>query len=379
MSSCFSLSCTSNQMPSTESPPEYIRAEPPAYFTGEPTPEADEIGQFEDNPYYRTTLELPNQIGIETMGVGDVYWLSAGQPFSATLTFDNGTTHDLTYTLLCMIDYQQVPCMDTETAVRTTMPSGERSTPTFAFEGLEKGVHVLTLAAMPSVPVRREFSNDRELLADLVIESPSLFWSADATLFVETYSFPELEFAEFPTGPSSERGTGSPRLFATTISDTLAPEGFPHPNMLQEASETFQAVPLQVQPGATIQFYLMSAHDEQALYYQAAEQFGLGVDQTVLPMVITTFIDTRQVPLNSDFSNGPVYTRIPRGEEVVIPVSITAPEEPGIYSFYAIYQEGPYLPEGELIPQEDGGVIYEYFGDLTDPATTNRVVFEVIP
>jgi hypothetical protein len=91
------------------------------------------------------------------------------------------------------------------------------------------------------------------------------------------------------------------------------------------------------------------------------------------------FLDTEQIPVNSTAGPGPLFGRIPRGQETLVPLELTAPTEPGIYSLIVVFEESPFLPRGKLVPQPDGGVVIDFLAAITQPAVSNRVFIEVVP
>jgi hypothetical protein len=361
------LQDTVGELPSM---PRYVRPLLPPGTTVEPT--ETHIHVDRDRPYYSTGLSLNNEVGLPT-ALGGVYWVMARRPISATLEFTNGTLWTRELKVLCLVDYQQVPCLPQAQVISTTVLPSRRGEIEFQIPEMSPGIHTISAIALSYVPLSQQIISEPKRIAELVIRSSDFFWYNDVTVYADTYDKPSLKYVDFPTRESSSMSKGS-LIFSTVTNSDASETSLLHPNLLPD----FQGKTLRVSKGQSLELYLLSSHDEETPFYQLAKQFDLGMDTSNLPFVIMAFIDTQQIPINDMLVSGPMFSRIPKGKEVIIPIKFTAPEKAGIYSFYVLYQEGPFVKQGAITALEDQGVLYQPFPDILFLNTSDRVILEVV-
>ncbi len=352
--------------------PQYIRALPPLDMTAQPTEANQDNLPGIENAHYEFQLRLDTEMGVPS---GDVYWADPNRNLVATFFFKNATPWDHTFTVICLVDYTQIPCQSSTPTLSVTLQAGEYQDILIEYPELSSGMHNLAVATSLHIPVPVNMASPQEL-DDFIVQSSSFFWSDDVTVYVGSYEAPMPQIVNFPSIPSNPNFGGSLSFFITYPNLQDLSEGIPHPNMLQAEEITGQTI--RVKPGQKLNFSLIGTHDEGATYYQVAQEFDLDIDTTSLPFVVTAFVDTQSVSINSELPGGAVFGRISRGESIVIPVSFTAPNEPGLYSYFVLYQEAPFVRNGQLIPQQDGGMLYEHYVDMSHLLITNRLVFEVV-
>jgi hypothetical protein len=350
--------------------PHYIRPVLPPGVSEIPTEASISESPTKERQFYSVGFELNNEVGLPDR-LGGVYWTDPQHPLSATFTFHNNTLRNRDLNLLCLVDYHQVPCTPDRRTLSVIVPSGERSEIALKLPGLSRGMHRISVVAVPYIPVPEHIVKDQQRLGDLIIHSAA--WPASLTVYAGDEATPELSFVPLDTIPPLSLVRGDLSFLTSAISDTASP--LQHPNLLQ--TEEIRGIPLRVRPGEELSFRLYGSYTESPMYEIAAQRFNL--DQQALPFVVTAFVNGDQVPVSADLPNSPVFGTIPQEESVVIPVTIKAPMEPGIYSYYVLYQVGPFVKQGELIPQSDGGVLYQQVARMPGLARSHQVVFEVVP
>lgn len=358
-------------------PPSYIRLEPllpGVALTTEPTPSSLDVAVDPQKPYVTTKLFLNGPVQAASDRT-NIYWVAPGQPISATYRFDNAMTVTRKLTFLCLVDYVQIPCRPNEPTVAAEVPSGKRAFIPFAFPGLSPGMRNLTVAAVSYLPAPLDIVTNPAALRELVLRSPEFFWPMAVTVYAGSATPPSMQQASIQLVPSNGRIVGN--LNVWTTSDPNTNQGSPHPNLTSGANSTGQLI--QLKPGEQIQLYLIAGFSESAFTLQAIKQLNLDRPTNELPFVLTAFLDTEQISLSGDGPPTPLFSKIPLGKYGVIPLTVVAPATPGIHSVSVLYQESPYLPQGQFVPQPDGGMVYKYLADLNRMQTSNRVTFEVVP
>lgn len=372
-------SCThlrqSKQAPEVAFPakPHYIRALPPLDATIQPTEESQAIPESVDETYFEYQLRLDAEMGVPT---ASVYWTEPNHALQATFFLNNMMLEEYTLTILCLVDYQQVPCQNNQPTLSVTLLPGEHQDVLLEYPELAPGMHQLLAIAALDIPMPTDKATP-ETLDDFIVTSSGLSWGDDVMVYAGSYAAPVPEWASFPSIPASPNFSGSLNFAITAANLHDLAEGIPHPNMFL-ADEVLGQV-IQVAPGQELNFSLIGTYGDEAMYYQAAREFNLDIDTTGLPFVVTAFIDALAVPIQRDGPAGPMFGKIPRNKSAVVPISFTAPQEPGLYAYFVLYQEDPFVRSGKLMPQQDGGLLYQHYMDLSHIYSTERLVFEVVP
>ena len=360
-------------------PPSYIRLEPllpGAALTTEPTPASLDVAVDPQKPYVTTKLFLNGPVQAAS-DRANIYWVAPGQPISATYRFDNAMTVTRKLTFLCMVDYQQVPCRPNEPMVAAEVPSGKRAFIPFALPGLSPGMRNLTVAAVSYLPAPLDIVTNPDALAELVFRSPEFFWAMAVTVYAGLATPPAVNWQPIQLIPLVGIVEGNLSITPSPTSTVRAATGIPLPNLTPGANSTGRLI--QLKPGERLQLYLIAGFSERAFTLQAIKQLNLDRPTNELPFVLTAFLDTQQISLSGVGGPTPLFSKIPLGKYGVIPLTVVAPNVPGIHSVSVMYQESPYLPQGEFVPQPDGGMVYKYLADLNRMETSNRVTFEVVP
>lgn len=359
-------------------PPQYIEVRFPEGTTPHTiaTPN-DTVPVNPEQPFYYINLWVepnPNLITTEEDGFA---WVPDGQPFTALFHFENSTTHPRTLTLLCLVNFTQIPCRSEADVLTSIVPSGNVIQEQVEVAGLPPGEHRLTVVALDYLPLTPYITDSPERIGDLVVRSGNFMWSHSVVLYVASYVPPAPTLTPVASGPDNPQSQGNLYFFTTTTDVTTTLDDYTHPNMLPNSN--FHGAPLQVRPGELVQLNLVSGSSDQAVTYVAADQFNIPMDGDGVTFVLTAFLDTQQIPLTTSSAAGPLFGRVPRGNEVIVPLAFTAPETPGFYALSVLFQESPFFPRGKLVPQADGGVVIEYIGQITQLGISNRVIVEVIP
>lgn len=358
---------------SLTSEPTYIRSgmkedEPPVAGA-----DGDTVPVNPDEPLYSTQLRLPQQKGISLGGSG-VYWGNPQQPVAANFIFENATLNKRHLTIMCLVDYAQVPCQSTNSALTETVLSGKRAVIPLLFPALPPGKHYLAAMAFSYLPVAEQIIQQPKDFGEFVMESPNYFWSVDVTYFAGAAEEPTYAPTEFALQPATGNVQGALHFFVTTIANQNNGEGYPLPNL----NTDFTGKLLKVKPGEKIALYLHGEGTKDALFFQLNQRLQVGKPADQLPFVIATFLDTQQVAVDGSGAAAPLYGSVPLGKEVLIPVTSSAPNEAGIHSYTVVYEAGPFMPSGELVAQPDGGVLYKLVASLP-LVICERVVFEIVP
>jgi hypothetical protein len=353
-------------------PPRYIRLNTP--FELQPT--RSTITVDPERPFYTFNLRVDSAPGVVN-GETDISWVAPEQPISATFRFENGTTHNRDLTILCLMNYQQVPCREHEDVLSVIVSSGEIKEISVQVGGVGRGAHVFAVAAFSYLPTPSYVTDSPERIGDLVIHSSDFFWSEDVILYAGDYKLYNPPLTELEAAVDNENTQGDLTFFTTTPAAQTPLDEYVLPSLIPNSN--FQGQTVKVRPGEEVELHLISGHSEQAASYVATEHFDIPSPRDVLPFVVTAFLDTKQIPISSDLTSEPLFGHIPRGHEVVIPLKVIAPTTPGIYSIAVLFRESPFLPRGQLIPQNDGGLVVNYVGALTQLKSSNRVIIEVVP
>lgn len=356
--------------------PTYIRPEFNLPVTIEPTSDASTVVLDPERPYYLTSLTVQASLGLPEE-LGGIFWVPNAAPLAATFKFENATDNDRHLTFLCMLNYVQIPCADGRRSVATTVRPGERVFTPLIVSGLQPGRNRYSVVALSYLPLTPELAHDTMKLEELVIRSTSTFyWNGEVDIIVGSDDEQDVTYMPVQTRQSRENVAES--LTFNTVRTTGAPEDrYKHPNF--GGGNPAPVRPLTVKPGEVIRFDQVGAYSAEAPYMAASKRFSLSNDTSTLPFVLTAFLDDRQIPLHVGSPDVALFGTIPPDREAIVPLSFTAPQEPGIYSFFTLYREGPQMQRGTFIPQSDGGVVYRYYGSLGELVTSNRVVIEVAP
>lgn len=159
------------------------------------------------------------------------------------------------------------------------------------------------------------------------------------SIFVGDASAPDTSFLPFEEAVEDPGGGFSDALFLTD-----SPESF---NLFSEQ---------QVRAGTTVELFIrLSVPD-----------YIMRDDSMAAPVALVGFLDEEIIPINDQ---PVIYGSARRGEITTLPVTITAPREPGLYSFFIHRFPNPYTEVLRLGSQDRG------FYSLS----TQRVVLEVVP
>jgi hypothetical protein len=231
------------------SPPQYLRLDSllgvPLQSTVSP---GVPVTVDPEQPFYSTTLNIVPGPEVVAAEGGSIAWVPANQVVRATFGFTNGTPNQRRLTVLCMLDYAQVPCRPDAPVLSLDVPSGAAVTAPVEVAGLGVGEHRVTALAFDYLPATPYITDVPERIGELVVRSGDFFWSWSIVLYAGGYTPPAPAFTDWPAVPDNPNSQGNLHFTTATGAVASALQDAPAPNLIPNSN--FQGELLRVRPGA---------------------------------------------------------------------------------------------------------------------------------
>ncbi|MCW5854170.1 MAG: hypothetical protein KIT87_29145 [Anaerolineae bacterium] len=276
-----------------------------------------------------TTLKVTSAArGVDAV----TFALAPGATFEGQVVFGNQTGLDMEFTLVCLVDYIQTPCVkgQSQTAIPYKLTNGTQQEFELTIPGLAEGLHDLIVVVF-NVPnlhaVDSQFRGD----------SRFLFSFNRTNIIVGQHATPPTIRAQVNGTANEKAAQGLSGLSLTATHDEGA-----------DGAPWRQAQP---EPGESVPFHLW---------------WNNGQD-TAATVAMVTLLDWQQTPM---VNGAPVlYAALDPFTQVEVAGAVQAPPTPGQHEMVTLVFENPFTELSKLPSQDKPTPTFVY--------STERVLFDV--